>query len=96
MRQAAWWPKISFVLVLALFATIEGETAAHMSTQQFRRPTFCSGPEYRQFDFWLGDWDTFEAGKVEVVARTRVDRILDGCVLREDYESANGLEGQKK
>jgi ketosteroid isomerase-like protein len=94
MRQAAWWPKIGFVLLLALSATIEGETAAHLSTQQFRRPTFCAGPEYRQFDFWLGDWDAFEAGKVEVVARTRVDRILDGCVLREDYESRNGLEGQ--
>jgi len=94
MRQAACWPKITFVLVLALFATIEGETAAHMSTQEFRRPTFCSSPVYRQFDFWLGDWDTLEAGKAEVVARTRVDGILDGCVLREDYESANGLKGQ--
>jgi ketosteroid isomerase-like protein len=94
MRQADWWPKISFVVVLALFATIEGETAAHMSTQQLARPTFCLGPEYRQLDFWLGDWDALEAGKAEVVARTRVDRILDGCVLREDYESANGLKGQ--
>jgi hypothetical protein len=35
-----------------------------------------------------------EACKVAVVARTRVDRILDGCVLREDYESASGLKGQ--
>jgi hypothetical protein len=60
MKQAAWWPKISFIFVLALFATIEGETAAHASTQQFAKPTFCSGPEYRQFDFWLGDWDAFE------------------------------------
>ncbi|HMD09607.1 MAG TPA: nuclear transport factor 2 family protein [Candidatus Acidoferrum sp.] len=94
MRQGGWWPKINFVLVLALFATIEGETAAHMSVQQFARPAFCSGPEYRQLDFWLGDWDTLEAGKAEVVARTRVDRILDGCVLREDYESAIGLKGQ--
>ena len=94
MRQAAWWPRMSFIFVLALFGTIQGETAAHRSTQQFARPDFCSGPEYRQFDFWLGDWDALETGKVEVVARTRVDRILDGCVLREDYESANGLKGQ--
>jgi ketosteroid isomerase-like protein len=94
MKQAAWWPKISFIFILALFATIEGKTAAHTSTQQSAKPTFCSGPEYRQFDFWLGDWDAFEAGKTTVVARTRVDRILDGCVLRENYESANGLKGQ--
>jgi ketosteroid isomerase-like protein len=94
MKQAAWWPKIRFFLVLALFAKIESETAAHMFTQQFAKPTFCSGREYRQFDFWIGDWDALEAAKAGVVARTRVDRILDGCVLREDYESASGLKGQ--
>ena len=94
MSQAAQWPKISFVFVLALFATIEGETAAHTPTEQLSKPTFCSGPEYRQFDFWIGDWDAIEAGKAEVVARTRVDRILDGCVLHEDYKSAKGLRGQ--
>ena len=94
MSQAAWWPKIGFIFVLAFFASIEGETAAHTPTEQLSRPTFCSGPEYRQFDFWIGDWDALEAGKAEVVARTRVDRILDGCVLREDYESEKGLRGQ--
>jgi len=94
MKQAAWWPKFSFIFVLALFATIKGYAVADRYTQQFGKPTFCSDPEYRQFDFWLGDWDVFEAGKVTVVARTRVDHILDGCVLHEDYESTNGLKGQ--
>jgi DICT domain-containing protein len=28
------------------------------------------------------------------VARTRVDRILNGCALREDYQDATGLKGQ--
>ena len=55
----------------------------------------CSGPEHRQFDFWAGDWDTFEANDSKaVVARTRVDVILDGCVLREAYEGADGLTGE--
>lgn len=94
MTQAAWWPKITLFFVLALLATIEAETAAHVSTQQFAKPAFCSGPEYRQFDFWIGDWDVLETGKREVAARTRVARILDGCFLREDCESTNGLKGQ--
>jgi hypothetical protein len=55
----------------------------------------CSGPEHRQFDFWAGDWDTFETTDASVVvARTRVDVILDGCVLREVYEGADGLQGE--
>jgi ketosteroid isomerase-like protein len=94
LRQAPWFPKISFIFVLTLFAAIQGHTGSDAHTQQFTKPTFCSGPEYRQFDFWLGDWDAFEAGKAAVIARTHVDRILDGCVLREDYESVNGLKGQ--
>jgi hypothetical protein len=58
-------------------------------------PAFCFAPEYRQFDFWIGDWDAFDvANPTTKVARTRVDLILDGCVLREDYEGADGHKGQ--
>jgi hypothetical protein len=59
------------------------------------RRVACAMPEHRQFDFWLGDWDAFEAPhRDSLVARTRVDLILDGCVLREVYEGRNGLTGQ--
>jgi hypothetical protein len=55
----------------------------------------CATPEHRQFDFWVGDWDAYDAGKPgKVVARNRVDRILDGCALREVYEQTDGLVGQ--
>jgi hypothetical protein len=43
--------------------------------------TSCATPEYREFDFWVGDWDVFETGSPTKVADARVDRILDGCVL---------------
>lgn len=55
----------------------------------------CAEPERRQFDFWAGDWDTFETNDARtVVARDRVEVILDGCVLREVYEGADGLQGE--
>jgi ketosteroid isomerase-like protein len=54
----------------------------------------CDRPEYHQFDFWIGDWDVFEATGAARVAQVRVDRLLDGCLLREDYRDANGLKGQ--
>src|SRR5262249_59897631 len=55
----------------------------------------CTASEYRQFDFWLGDWDTFELKAPDkVVARNHVDSILDGCVIREVYEQTDGLVGQ--
>lgn len=85
--------KFIFASVLALFAATGGETSDRMPRQAVN-PAFCSAPEFRQFDFWLGDWDVFDVGKSAVVAHTRVDLILGGCVLREDYEGANGLHGQ--
>ena len=58
------------------------------------RPAGCATPEHRQFDFWIGDWDTYEVGKLDsIVARNRVDLILGDCVLREVYEG-RGMVGQ--
>jgi hypothetical protein len=55
----------------------------------------CTTPEFHQLDFWIGDWDAFDFDAPHVVAaRTRVDRILDGCALREDYRDTNGMQGQ--
>ena len=79
-----------YTLLLALCFTIKALTCCAQSPV----PGPCSTPEYRQFDFWVGDWDAFEAGSSSPVARTRVDRLLDGCVLREDYQDTSGHKGQ--
>ena len=61
----------------------------------------CSAPVYREFDFWLGDWDTYRVdptGKVPTgapsVARNRVTAILGGCVLHEVYRRTDGYTGE--
>ena len=55
----------------------------------------CSAAEYRQFDFWLGDWDTFEAEALNgaSIARARITSIAEGCALHELYEQSDGLIG---
>src|ERR1700678_266301 len=54
----------------------------------------CASSAYRQFDFWAGDWDVFDVGSPIEVAHAQVDLILDGCVLREDYQGTDGHKGQ--
>ena len=55
----------------------------------------CSAPEFRQFDFWVGDWDTYDmSDTTKVVARNKVTLMLDGCALREDYRQNDGLVGE--
>ncbi len=55
----------------------------------------CGAPEFRQFDFWIGDWETFETDRSAPgsVARTRVDAIAGACAIHELYEQTDGLIG---
>jgi hypothetical protein len=56
-------------------------------------PPPCSGAEYRQFDFWLGDWDvTTPDGKP--AGTNRVTRPLGDCVLQEHWKGRGGMTGE--
>jgi ketosteroid isomerase-like protein len=94
MIPTSFWPKLTFAFVIVLFATTGGQTTGHLSSSQTSKSAPCSAPDFRQFDFWIGDWDAFDVGKSAIVAHARIDPILDGCVLREDYQSSTGLKGQ--
>jgi hypothetical protein len=79
-----------FVLIAVCGFFVTGAHAAETSKS-------CSDAEFRKFDFWIGDWDTFDvpvtsASKSE--ARNHVDSILEGCVIREDYDQFDGHHGQ--
>ena len=81
---AAWLAAIS----------VRPATRTHVEAEAAKAAP-CAAPEYHQFDFWVGDWDGFDVEKPTlVVARNHVDRILGGCVLREDYLGTDGSEGQ--
>ena len=59
------------------------------------RSSACTAPAYRQFDFFAGDWDTYDMATPDsVVARNHVMPMLDGCALREVYEQKDGLRGE--
>lgn len=82
---------ISCALLLASPTFIPVNSALH---PQSPKQSPCIAPEYHQFDFWLGDWDAFDIGSTQKNARLRVDRILEGCVIHEDYQGADGHKGE--
>ena len=55
-------------------------------------PPPCSAPEYRQFDFWVGDWDVWTPTG-NLAGTNRIEKILGGCVLQENWKGARGLTG---
>jgi hypothetical protein len=95
MKPVAVWLLVGGVLLIAPFTRIEVSATRRESSDESSRPASCAGPEYHEFDFWVGDWDAFDVDDPgKVVARNRVNRILDGCVLLEDYQGTNGSKGQ--
>ncbi len=56
----------------------------------------CAGAEYRQFDFWLGEWEVFDytnAVKGSQVGTNRIEKILGGCALQENWRASDGSTG---
>lgn len=46
----------------------------------------CAPAEYRQFDFWVGNWDVKDPSG-QVVGTNRITREYDGCVVQEHWEA---------
>ena len=52
----------------------------------------CLAPQYRQFDFWLGEWDLVGAdGKKS--AEDKVVSILGGCAIQENWTGVKSGQG---
>ena len=53
----------------------------------------CSDPDYRAFDFWIGDWIAYDHDTNRVLGHDTVDPFLDGCVVLENWVGAGGFNG---
>lgn len=80
-----------FVLVLAfvLIQSVAVVGTAPVSSQ-------CASPEFRQFDFWVGEWSlTWPASAVSDSkagqGSNRIERALDDCVIIEHFTGAPGI-----
>ena len=73
---------VVLVLLLALMA---------QPTQPTRAPA-CQAAEFRQFDFWLGDWEVFTPGGSRAGTNS-ISRAYDDCVVLERWSGTGGLEG---
>lgn len=54
--------------------------------QEFLQSTFsCHGAEYRQFDFWIGEWDVVTTNGHNPAGSSSIQLILDQCVVLENW-----------
>ncbi len=52
----------------------------------------CNTAAYRQFDFWLGEWEV-QNPQGQVVGQNTITALLDGCMLFEDWTGLGGSKG---
>lgn len=62
------------------------------ASAQTTPPPACAAPEYRQFDFWKGEWDVTAQGKP--AGHSRIEAILGGCAILENWRGTSGNEGK--
>ena len=60
-------------------------TALSASAQSGAAPCACCTDEYKQFDFWIGDWVVYT--NAEMVGFNKITKIESDCILRENWKS---------
>lgn len=83
--------RVLFTLTVLLAGLRSFATAAAAAPQTPPAKPGCQAAEYRQFDFWIGDWEVQDL-KGNVVGTNRVTREQDGCLLVEHWTSSRGKE----
>ena len=53
----------------------------------------CDRPEYHRLDFWIGEWNVVGASG-EAVGANRIESILKGCAIQENWTEPSGEEGK--
>ncbi|MBI3451221.1 MAG: hypothetical protein HY049_20190 [Acidobacteria bacterium] len=75
----------------SLGAAPAADGASTASPPRPARPD-CSAREFRQFDFWIGDWNVTSGGAQ--AGTNLVTAEEDGCVIHEHWKGSRGGTGQ--
>lgn len=93
-RRLLSLPAASMVLCIVGAQTSAAQSSnATQATAANASAASCSATEYHQFDYWVGDWDSYDS-KGALQGHTRVEKILGGCALQEYYRGVEGNTGR--
>lgn len=84
---------LAFYVLAQPHAYAQDSTPSQLSAQPQTIVKPCDTPENRAFDFWAGEWkvttpDANEPGATMHAGDNIIEKIQDGCVLRENWRSA--------
>lgn len=59
-----------------------------MTTQAQQNNCNCCTEQHQQFDFWIGEWNTYTTNG-KLAGTNSITKIQDQCILKEEWTSAN-------
>src|SRR5580698_3037605 len=91
----------AFLLVAGFFATssqplnarildnaealrISGASVAQASSTAAKP---CGSQDYRQLDFWVGEWRVFEASDNSPVGSSKIEIVMEQCGIKESFDA---------
>ncbi|MEL7487094.1 MAG: hypothetical protein AAGJ87_07765 [Pseudomonadota bacterium] len=85
---------MTFPIRLAAIASAASALVAAAHAAQLAAPApNCEGETYRDFDFWVGDWEVFTP-KGTKAGDNRISLEENGCLIVERWTSVTGGTGQ--
>jgi hypothetical protein len=92
MTHSAYTLRLLSLFALFLYLSVLSFGQSQPPAQE--PPMDCQkGEGYRSFDFWIGEWEVRDP-QGQHVGDSRVEAILNGCVLLENWKSVRGGEGK--
>jgi hypothetical protein len=79
---------ISVLLAMAALPTAApaiAQTAAAIPQTKIQPINSCGGAEYRQLDFWVGEWRVFQTAGGAEVASSHIEHAMGDCGIKETY-----------
>jgi len=70
----------SIIVAMTLLAAATAQPLAAQTGKS------CDASEYRQFDFWIGEWNVVETKTGAVAGKSKIESLYDGCGVRENWE----------
>lgn len=71
-------------VTVALGLSVVAAAGERAPLEQTAAPARCDTPQHHQFDFWVGDWQVFDAETNQLVAFDRVEKHTEGCIIQQN------------
>jgi hypothetical protein len=77
--------------MLNLAIILATAAAAAMPAAATKAP--CAAAGFHQLDFWIGQWNVYEAGTGKKTSTSRIEGVMGGCGIGEHYEEPGDPAG---